>query len=157
MKITLIVIGKTDENYLKEGIAKYSDRLKNYCSFNCVELADVKRSNKISFEEQKRSEAKILMQKIPQNAQVILLDEKGKEYSSRAFANQIEHLQNTVSKEICFIVGGPYGFSDEIYARAQGKISLSKMTFSHQMIRLFFVEQLYRAYSILNNLPYHHD
>jgi len=151
------MIGKTDDNYLQVGIDKYTKRLSHFCTFNFIELADVKRSKKISFEEQKKKEGELILSKIPPATHIVLLDEKGKDYTSSQFAKQIEQYQNNLAKDICFVVGGPYGFSDEVYKQAQGKISFSKMTFSHQMIRLFFVEQLYRAYSIIHNLPYHHE
>ncbi|MFO7867740.1 MAG: 23S rRNA (pseudouridine(1915)-N(3))-methyltransferase RlmH [Bacteroidales bacterium] len=156
MKITCIMIGKTDEAYLKYGIEKYTQRLSRYCTFSWIEIPDTARSKKISALEQKKKEAAILSQKIPPQSTVFLLDEKGKDYTSEQFARHIEHQEINSTKELCFVIGGPYGFADSVYAQYPTKISLSKMTFSHQMIRVFLCEQIYRAYSIIYNLPYHH-
>ena len=157
MKVTLILVGKTNDDYLKIGIQKYIDRLKFYCQFSIVEIPELKVSNKLSTDEIKKKEGELIRAKIPQNCTVFLLDENGKEYSSRQFSQLIQKSMNDSAKELCFVIGGAYGFSPEIYALAPAKISFSKMTFSHQMIRLFLVEQMYRGFAIINNLPYHHD
>jgi len=157
MKITLIIVGKTNEDYLQKGIQIYLERLKYYCQFSIVEIPELKVSKKVSIDEIKKREGELIHSKIPAQSIVFLLDEHGKEYTSRQFSELLQKSMNTSVKELCFIIGGAYGFSSEIYALAPSKISFSKMTFSHQMIRLFVVEQLYRGYSIINNLPYHHD
>lgn len=157
MKITCIMIGKTDEEYLRYGIQKYSERLSRFCTFSWVEIPDVSRSKKLSIAEQKKKEGALILQKINNQAHVILLDEKGKEYRSQEFSQMIHKHEQIATKELCFVIGGPYGFSEEIYAQNFQKMSVSKMTFSHQMIRLFLSEQLYRAFSIIHNMPYHHE
>ena len=156
MKITLIWVAKTNASYLSEGIKEYTDRLKHYCQFSIVEIPEYKSSSKTSFDEIKKKEGIAILAKLPQNAQCYLLDENGKEYTSRQFAKVIETAKDT-SRDLCFIIGGPYGFSQDVYAAVPNKISFSKMTFSHQMIRVFVVEQFYRAFTIINDLPYHHD
>ncbi|HPY82553.1 MAG TPA: 23S rRNA (pseudouridine(1915)-N(3))-methyltransferase RlmH [Bacteroidales bacterium] len=157
MKITCIVIGKTDEKYVQTGIQKYAQRLSHFCTFSIVEIPDIARSKKISVDEQKKKEGEVILQKIHPSAHVILLDQQGTQYSSIEFANKIEQFQNNAIKEIVFVIGGPYGFSNEIYSKKFQTLSCSKMTFSHQMIRLFLLEQLYRAQTIIKGLPYHHE
>ncbi|MBP5724678.1 MAG: 23S rRNA (pseudouridine(1915)-N(3))-methyltransferase RlmH [Bacteroidales bacterium] len=156
MKITLIWIAKTNASYLSEGIKEYTDRLKHYCQFSIVEIPEYKSSSKTSFDEIKKKEGIAILAKLPQNAQSYLLDENGKEYTSRQFAKIIETAKDN-SRDLCFVIGGPYGFSQDVYAAVPNMISFSKMTFSHQMIRVFVVEQFYRAFTIINDLPYHHD
>ena len=156
MKVKLIAIGKTDEKYLQEGITKYLDRLKHYISFELVLLNDVKMGTKPSVLVQKEKEGKLFLEKIQTNDFVVLLDEKGKTHSSLEFADYFQKRMNA-SLDVVFLIGGPFGFSDEIYQRANDKISLSKMTFSHQMIRLFFAEQVYRAFTIIKGEKYHHE
>lgn len=156
MKITLIWVAKTNASYLSDGIQVYTERLKHYCQFSIVEIPECKSSSKTSFEEIKKKEGTAILAKLPQNASCFLLDENGKEYTSRQFAQIIESNKDN-SRDLCFIIGGPYGFSQDVYAAVPQKISFSKMTFSHQMIRVFAVEQLYRAFTIINDLPYHHD
>ncbi len=156
MKITLIWVAKTNASYLSDGIQVYAERLKHYCQFSIVEIPECKSSSKTSFEEIKKKEGTAILAKLPQNASCFLLDENGKEYTSRQFAQIIESNKDN-SRDLCFIIGGPYGFSQDVYAAVPQKISFSKMTFSHQMIRVFAVEQLYRAFTIINDLPYHHD
>lgn len=156
MKITLIWVAKTNASFLSEGIKEYSDRLKHYCQFSIVEIPECKSSSKTSFDEIKKKEGQAILAKLPQNATVFLLDENGKEYTSRQFSKIIETNKDN-SRDLCFVIGGPYGFSPEVYAAVPNKISFSQMTFSHQMIRIFVVEQLYRAFTIINELPYHHD
>ncbi|GAA4797786.1 23S rRNA (pseudouridine(1915)-N(3))-methyltransferase RlmH [Olivibacter ginsenosidimutans] len=157
MKITLICIGKTDETYLETGINKYLNRLKHYINFNMVLLPDIKNNKNITIEQQKLKEAQQILKQIDATDTVILLDEWGKAYRSVDFAKQLnQYLLNSI-QHLVFIIGGPYGFDQAILNRAQSKLSLSSMTFSHQMIRLFFVEQLYRAFSILRGEPYHNE
>lgn len=157
MKISLLVIGKTNANYLQEGISQYTKRIGFYVPFEIKTLLDVKTSKKLSTDRQKELEGEIFMTQIQQGDYVVLLDERGKEVTSRDFASYIEKKMIMLPKNLIFIVGGPYGFAKSIYDRANDKISFSKMTFSHEMIRLFFVEQLYRAMTILRGEPYHHD
>lgn len=157
MKINLICISKTTEHYLTEGISIYEKRLQHYCKFNRVEIPDLKNAKNLSKEQQKQKEAELILSKITNQDFVVLLDEKGKEFTSLQFSNEINKWMNQSISSVVFIIGGPYGFDQSIYDRANQKISLSKLTFSHQMVRLFFVEQLYRAYSILKGEPYHHE
>lgn len=156
MNIKLILVGKTTEDYLNTAINKYLKRLKFYVNFEMIIIPELKNVKKINFEQQKEKEGKLILSKINKTDYVVLLDEKGKEFSSEKFADWLNNKQINSTKTLTFIVGGPYGFSKEIYLLASEKISLSQMTFSHQMIRLLFVEQLYRAYTIINNEPYHH-
>ncbi|WP_270088088.1 23S rRNA (pseudouridine(1915)-N(3))-methyltransferase RlmH [Sphingobacterium sp. SYP-B4668] len=157
MKITLICIGKTDEKYLNEGLEKYMGRLKYYISFNLIIIPDIKNSKSLSEAQQKDKEALLIMKYIQPQDTVVLLDEFGKEFRSIDFSKYLEKNMVNSVQHLVFVVGGPYGFDQRIYERGNQKISLSKMTFSHQMIRLFFVEQLYRAFSILKGEPYHHE
>ncbi len=157
MEITLITIGKTDNPKLVSLIEDYKKRLRHYIKFNIEEIPDIKNSKSLSEEQQKRAEGeKILLQLKPAD-RILLLDEKGKQYKSKSFAQYLQKQLNSGPKRLVFIVGGPYGFSEDIYMKADGKIALSSMTFSHQMVRLFFVEQLYRGFTILRNEPYHHE
>jgi 23S rRNA (pseudouridine1915-N3)-methyltransferase len=157
MKILLLQIDKTQDSYITEGIEIYTKRLKNYCSFEMVTINVPKAVRQRSYNEQKMEEAKLILAAILPEDQLVLLDEKGKEYSSVQFSNFIAQKQNASVKRLVFLIGGPFGFSETVYNRANFKISLSQMTFSHQMVRLFFVEQLYRAYSILKGEKYHHE
>jgi len=157
MKITIILNGKTEDSYLVNGIALYESRLKHYVSFETVMIPALKNTQALSVEQQKQKEGELILKNVQNSDKLILLDEKGKEYSSVDFAGFIQQQMNSGIKNIVFVVGGPYGFSEQIYKRANTRISLSKMTFSHQMVRLFFVEQLYRAMTILKNEPYHHQ
>ena len=157
MKILLLVIGKTDEKYLLEGMDKYRGRLKHYIGFDCEEIPDIKNRKSLSEAQQKKQEADLILAKLKVGDKLVLLDEKGKEYRSVEFAKYFQQQMNSGIKRLVFVVGGPYGFDASVYERSQGKVSLSKMTFSHQMIRLFLVEQVYRAMSILKNEPYHHE
>ena len=157
MKVMLLVIGKTDEKYLEIGISKYIDRLKHYLPFELKVIPDIKNVKNLSEAQQKVKEGELILGQLQNTDEVVLLDENGKLHSSRSFAGFIEQKMIHGVKRVVFVVGGPYGFSDEVYQKASGKISLSKMTFSHQMVRLLFVEQLYRANTILKNQPYHHD
>lgn len=157
MKITLLTIGKTEDKYLNEGIDIYLKRLKHYISFKILEIPELKNTKSLSQEQQKTREAELIFKNIQSTDHVILLDENGKEFTSRGFSVFLNKKMIGGLQHLVFIVGGPYGFSDELYSRSNDKLSLSQMTFSHQMIRLLFTEQLYRALSILKGEPYHHD
>ena len=157
MKITLLTIGKTEDKYLNEGIDIYLKRLKHYVTFRILELPELKNTKSLSQEQQKIRESELIFKNIQSTDYVVLLDENGKEFSSRGFSVFLNKKMVGGLQHLVFIVGGPYGFSDEVYSRSNDKISLSQMTFSHQMIRLLFTEQLYRAFTILKGEPYHHD
>lgn len=157
MKILLLVIGKTDEDYLITGINKYVGRLGHYASFEMKELPDIRNRKTLSENQQKKAESFQLLQQLQPSDIVVLLDEGGKKYTSVEFSDMIGKFSAAGIKRLVFIVGGPYGFSQEVYDRADTKLSLSPMTFSHQMVRLIFVEQLYRAFTILKGEPYHHE
>lgn len=157
MKITLIAIGKTEDKYLIEGIDKYVNRLKHYINFSLVIIPDVKNTKNLTEAQQKTKEAELISKQLNNSDVVVLLDEKGKKYSSVQFSAYLNKLMIGSVQNLVFVIGGPYGFDESIYKRANSSISLSDMTFSHQMVRLFFVEQLYRAFTILKNEPYHHE
>lgn len=157
MKIVLLVIGKTDASYLTDAINEYKNRLIHYIPFEMNVIPDIKNVKNLSEIQQKEKEGELLLKALQPGDCVVLLDERGKEFTSMQFAAYIEKKQHSVAKRLVFIIGGPYGFSETVYDVASEKISLSKMTFSHQMIRLFFIEQLYRAMTILSNEPYHHE
>lgn len=157
MKVKFIVTGKTVEKYLKSGIQDYEKRIKHLSTFEYVEIPDVKNTKAMSESALKKAEAVIQLKHLQNNDCLILLDERGKQYKSVAFAGYIQKLQMRNYRNIVFLVGGPYGFDEDIYTRATDQLSLSAMTFPHQLIRLIFIEQLYRAFSILNHLPYHHE
>lgn len=157
MNITLLSIGKTDEKPLEELIVKYEKRLPRHWNYQRIEIPDIKNRKNLSESQQKEREAESLLAKLDPTDYVILLDENGKQQTSTRFANEIQDLMNQSTRRLVFIIGGPYGFADEVYQRANRKLSLSEMTFTHQMVRLFLVEQLYRAFSILQGKPYHHE
>lgn len=157
MNIKLIAVGKTDNPALQQLISTYEKRLSYYINFELQLLPDIKNSKSLSEEQQKIKEGELILSYVEPSHHFILLDERGKEYTSIAFADELQKKMNTGIKQLTFVIGGPYGFSQEVYQRANSKLSLSKLTFSHQMIRLFFVEQLYRAFTILRNEPYHHQ
>ena len=157
MKIRLICVGKTERSYLIEGESEYIKRLKHYCSFEKIEIPELKNAKKLSEDQIKLEEGKLILGKIDSSEQLILLDENGKSFNSVGFSNYLQKKFNQGGKSLVFVVGGAYGFSDELYARSNAKISLSEMTFSHQMARLFFIEQIYRAFTILKGEPYHHQ
>ncbi|NOY95924.1 MAG: 23S rRNA (pseudouridine(1915)-N(3))-methyltransferase RlmH [Chlorobi bacterium] len=157
MKVILLVIGKTDATYLQEGIVEYQKRLKHYIPFELKVIPGIKRKKNLTEYMQKKREGELILHQLNNTAEVILLDEKGKSLSSKDFSSYIEKKMVSGIKELVFIIGGPYGFAKEVYDKAQQKISLSKMTFSHQMARLVFMEQLYRSFTILKGEPYHHD
>ncbi len=156
MKIKLITIGKTDDEHLVQLINEYEKRLKHYIPFEIIVIPDIKRRKNMSEDVQKKQEGELILKNINPADDLILLDEKGKSHTSESFADFIQKKMNSGIKNLIFVIGGPYGFGDDVYKKATGKISLSSMTFSHQMVRLFFVEQLYRGFTILNNEPYHH-
>lgn len=157
MKVVLLTIGKSSDGYLNEGIANYTKRINRYNKFEIIELSSLKKNKSRLIKNVKNIEGEILLNNIKTNDYVVLLDSKGVRYTSEKFALKIQSLLNMTSKRIIFVVGGAYGFSKEVIDRCNEKISFSEMTFSHQMIRLFFVEQLYRGYTILKNEPYHHS
>ena len=157
MRINLLCIGKTDDKKITELISYYIARLPKHLNFEIIEIPDAKNARNLSSDLLKKEEAKLFFNHIENTDLVILLDEKGKEFTSREFAQKLNYYQNNSIKKVCFLIGGAYGFSDEMYNRANEKLSLSKMTFTHQMIRLFFVEQIYRADQILQGKPYHND
>lgn len=157
MKISLIVIGKTNSKFLIDGINEYTKRLSYYLTFSIEYLPDVKNNRKLTVEQQMVIEGNNILNAIEKSDYVVLLDEHGKEFTSMEFSKYIEKKMSSVPKRLVFVVGGPYGFTQEVKDRANEKISMSKMTFSHEMIRLIFTEQLYRAMTILNNEPYHHE
>lgn len=157
MKITLLTVGKTEDAYLREGIDKYIKRLKHYTKLEVIDLPELKNTKALTQEQQKLKEAELILKKIAVTDHVVLLDEKGLEFTSKQFAAYLDKKAVTSTTNLVFVIGGPYGFDDSVYARGNDKLSLSRMTFSHQMIRLFFAEQLYRAFSILKGEPYHHE
>ena len=156
MKLTLLITGKTKFNYLNEGLKEYISRLKHYLPMEIIIVPDLKNTKNMSPAEQNSREGEKIIKLIPSNADIILFDEKGKQYSSQEFSLFLESKIN-IGRDICMVVGGAYGFSDELYRLAQESISLSKMTFSHQMVRLIILEQIYRAMTILRGEPYHHE
>ena len=157
MEISLIVIGKTNARYLQEGIDEYIKRLKHYIPYSITVLPDIKNTKKLTEEQQKEAEGKLMLDALKPGDCLILLDERGKEFTSVAFADYLQRKMNAGLRRLVFVIGGPYGFSQSVYDRADEKISLSKMTFSHEMIRLFFTEQIYRAMTIQRGEPYHHQ
>ena len=157
MKVKLIQIGKTDASYLIEGIEKYNQRIKRYHPYEVITIPDIKNSKNLSQEQQKKQEATLILKHIQNPDLVVLLDEKGKEFTSVNFASFIEDTMLQSIKQLIFVIGGPYGFDASVYSRANRKIALSKMTFSHQLVRVIFAEQLYRANSIIKREPYHHE
>lgn len=157
MKIKLILVGKTVAGYLREGIDVYAGRLKHYVSFEMVELPDLKQTAALSEQQVKTREGETVLRNVKPSDWLVLLDEKGKMFSSVDWARDLEQKAAHLSKDLVFVIGGPYGFSDEVYARSNEKISLSRMTFSHQLVRLIFMEQIYRAFTIIRGEPYHHE
>jgi len=157
MKIKLIAIGKTDNKNLIQLIDDYQKRLSHYIKFEFEIIPDIKNVKNLSENQQKEREGELILKKITSKDQLILLDEKGYEFRSIEFSRFLQKKMNSGIKQLVFVIGGPYGFSETVYQKAQGKVSLSRMTLSHQMIRLFMVEQLYRAFTILKHEPYHHE
>lgn len=157
MNIKILTIGKTDNKALQSLIDDYTKRLSFYIKFDLEIIPDIKNVKNLSESQQKEKESELILAKLTTTDQLILLDEKGTTFSSVGFSDYLQKKMNSGAKNLVFVIGGPYGFSDEVYQKAQGKISLSLMTFSHQMVRLFFIEQLYRGFTILKNEPYHHQ
>ena len=157
MNIKLIAIGKTDNKALQQLIDDYSKRLSFYVRFEIDIIPDIKNVKNLSEVQQKEKEGELILSRLAPTDHLILLDENGKTFTSVAFASEIQKKMNSGVKTIVFVIGGPYGFSNEVYLKAKDKISLSLMTFSHQMVRLFFIEQVYRGFTILKNEPYHHQ
>lgn len=157
MKVKLICIGKTNQGYLQEGETEYLSRLKHYASVDKIEIPDLRDSRKLSTDQICDQEGKLLLSKIDKGDLVFVLDERGKSYTSLQFSDFLQKQFNRGGKNIVFLIGGAYGFSQEVYERAESRLSLSSMTFSHQMVRLFFLEQLYRGFTILKGEPYHHE
>ena len=157
MKICLLVIGKTDATYIREGIGEYEKRLKRYLPFEMKVLPDIKNAKSLTESLQKEKEGELILEQLQPTDWVVVLDEKGKHHTSMEFSSYLAQKMLGGIKRLVFVVGGPYGFADSVYQRANEKIALSKMTFSHQMVRLIFVEQIYRAMTILKGEPYHHE
>lgn len=157
MRITLLTVGKTNDLSFKNAISEYQKRLKFYISFDIEEIPSLKNTKNLTEDNQKRMEGELILKSLQSDDMVVLLDDKGSEFTSKQFASYIEKKSASGLKRLVFVVGGPYGFSDEVYQRANDKVSLSRMTFSHQMVRLVFTEQLYRAMTIIQGEPYHHE
>jgi 23S rRNA (pseudouridine1915-N3)-methyltransferase len=157
MKIKLLAIGKTDNKNLIALIDEYQNRLKHYIKFELEIIPDIKNIKNLSEVQQKEKEGELILSKLQNTDQLVLLDDKGNAYSSIQFSQYLQKKMNSGIKQLVIVIGGPYGFSEAVYKKSSGKVSLSKMTFSHQMIRLFVVEQLYRGCTILKNEPYHHE
>ncbi|MEN8115620.1 MAG: 23S rRNA (pseudouridine(1915)-N(3))-methyltransferase RlmH [Bacteroidota bacterium] len=157
MKLTLLVVGKTDASYLNAGINEYIKRLKHYVNIEIEVIPDIKRGKNTNAQIQKQKEGELILSKATKGKEIHLFDEKGKVFSSKEFALFLEKKMVSGLKELVFVIGGPYGFSEGVYQKATSKISLSRLTFSHQMVRLLCVEQIYRAFTILKGEPYHHE
>ncbi|PQJ32802.1 23S rRNA (pseudouridine(1915)-N(3))-methyltransferase RlmH [Nonlabens arenilitoris] len=157
MKITLLAVGKTDDSRIEQLTQMYVERLKHYINFELEIIPDLKNTKNLREDQQKNEEGKLILNKLEKSDFVTLLDERGKKLSSLQFAELINKRSISGLKRLVFIIGGPYGFSSNVYQRANSKLSLSDMTFSHQMVRLFATEQIYRAFTILKNEPYHHE
>jgi 23S rRNA (pseudouridine1915-N3)-methyltransferase len=157
MQIRLLAIGKTDNQAIQSLIEEYQKRLGFYIKFEMEIIPDIKNAKSLNESAQKEREGELLLKKLQPSDDLILLDENGKQFRSVEFSEFLQKKMNSGLKHLVFVIGGPYGFSESVYSRANGKISLSKMTFSHQMVRVFFIEQLYRAFTILKNEPYHHE
>ena len=157
MKITLLTVGKTDRDWVRQGLDIYVSRLKHYIPFILTEIPELKNVSALSKDQIKLKEGELILKNIRPADDVILLDEHGKEYSSVQLAKILQDKISYECKDIVFVIGGAYGFSDAVYERANSKLSLSKMTFSHQMVRTIFAEQLYRAFTIMKGEPYHHE
>ena len=157
MKIILITVGKTDQQWLSDGIRQYTERLSHFCQFEFQVIPDIRNTRSMEASVQKVREGEQILKLLQPSDDVYLLDDKGREMTSPDMAQWLEKRMSQSTKRLVFIIGGPYGFSPDVYNRVPNRLSLSKMTFSHQMVRLIFVEQLYRSFAILNNLPYHHE
>ena len=157
MKVALVLVGKTVNKHFVELIDEYAGRVKHYIGFEIITIPELKNTKSLSADQQKQQEGELILKQMQAGDHVVLLDEHGKEFRSVEFSSYMEQKMQTVNKRLVFVIGGPYGFSPDVYGRANEKISLSKMTFSHQMVRLIFVEQLYRAMTIMRGEPYHHE
>ncbi|MBQ3260881.1 MAG: 23S rRNA (pseudouridine(1915)-N(3))-methyltransferase RlmH [Alistipes sp.] len=157
MNIDLIVVGKTDMREVESLVTMYAKRINFYCKFSITTLPDVKNTKSLSIKQQRTTEGEAILRQVADGDYVMLLDERGEEFRSLDFAQWLQKRLNSGIRRLVLVIGGPYGFSEEVYARANGKLSLSRMTFSHQIVRAIFTEQLYRAFAILNNDPYHHE
>ncbi len=157
MKITLLTVGKTDRDWVKQGLEVYVSRMKHYIPFSIVEIPELKNVSSLSKEQIKAREGELILKNIRPTDDVVLLDERGREYSSVELAGIIRDKMNYAGKDIVYVIGGAYGFSEEVYSRANSKLSLSRMTFSHQMVRAIFAEQIYRAFTIIKGEPYDHE
>ena len=157
MQIDLIVVGKTDMREVESLVEMYAKRINFYCKFSITTLPDVKNTKSLSIKQQSNAEGDAILRQVSDGDYVMLLDERGEEFRSLDFAQWLQKRLNSGIRRLVLVIGGPYGFSEEVYARANGKLSLSRMTFSHQIVRAIFTEQLYRAFAILNNDPYHHE
>ena len=157
MKITLLTVGKTDKDWVRQGMNIYMSRLKHYIPFNVVEIPELKNVSALTKDQIKTREGELILKSLRPTDDVILMDERGKQYSSVEFAKILQDKISYIGKDIVFVIGGAYGFSQAVYERADSKISLSRMTFSHQMVRAIFVEQIYRAFTIMRGEPYHHE
>ena len=157
MKIVLLSIGKTNEQYLIEGISQYQKRLKHYIQFEMLEIPNIKKAKNFSNTELMKREGNLILKQLQSSDHLVLLDDKGKDFTSPKLSEKLQSWMLSGKKRLVFVIGGAYGFSEDVYARGDEKLSLSRMTLSHQMVRLFFIEQIYRGYTILNNEPYHHQ
>ena len=157
MKITLLTVGKTDKDWVKEGLDIYVSRLKHYIPFSVIEIPELKNVSALSKDQIKTREGELILKNVRPTDDVILMDERGKQYTSVELARVLQDKISYIGKDIVFVIGGAYGFSNAVYNRADSKISLSKMTFSHQMVRAIFAEQIYRAFTIMRGEPYHHE
>ena len=157
MKITLLTVGKTDRDWVRQGLEIYLSRLRHYINFSLVEIPELKNVSALSKQQIKLKEGSLILKSIRPNDELILLDEHGREFRSLDFADFLKERLDYASRDMVFVIGGAYGFSQEVYQRANSKISLSKMTFSHQMVRAIFAEQIYRAFTIIRGEPYHHE
>ncbi|MBQ8838515.1 MAG: 23S rRNA (pseudouridine(1915)-N(3))-methyltransferase RlmH [Bacteroidales bacterium] len=157
MKITLLTVGKTDKDWVRQGLDIYVSRLKHYIPFSIVEIPELKNVSSLTKEQIKTKEGELILKSVRSSDHLVLLDERGKEHSSTELAKLIDTSMSYAGKDIVYVIGGAYGFSEPVYRRADSKLSLSRMTFSHQMVRVIFVEQLYRAFTIIKGEPYHHE
>lgn len=157
MKIVLCVVGKTSTGYIRVGVDEYVGRIRRFIPFDIRVIPDIKTTKKLTEQAQKDAEGEQILAQLSASDYVVLLDERGKELTSRGFSEFIEKKAQTVQKNLVFVIGGPYGFSKAVYNRADMQLSLSKMTFPHELIRIFITEQIYRALTIARNMPYHHD
>ena len=157
MKITLLTVGKTDRDWVKQGLDIYVSRLKHYIPFSVVEIPELKNVSSLTKDQIKTREGELILKNVRPADDLILMDERGKQYTSVELAKVIQDKISYAGKDMVFVIGGAYGFSEAVYRRADSRISLSKMTFSHQMVRAIFVEQIYRAFTIMRGEPYHHE